>query len=184
MSSVIKNKALWRALILALLTISMMGPWAFDLLNVPAQYPCTPPNVRLNGDFCGSPVSGLAAFRMAAGGLFVVLNGLIKGNMAASISEFMMILSLCFIVLPFFSTILLFWKSSSRRLQILNLVVCVGACFPAAVVFLSQTSRTQLVHLAYLLWGVWLYLLSVICAMVLGLYFLRSSTRPGIRNNK
>jgi len=184
MSFVIKNKALWRALILALLTVSMMGPWAFDLLNVPGQYPCTPPNVRLNGDFCGSPVSGLAAFRMAAGGLFSMLSRLVNRKMPVPISEFMMALSLSFIVLPFVSMTLLIWKSDSRRLQILNLVVCLAACLPAAVVFFSQTSRAQLVHFAYLLWGVFLYLLSVICAMVLGLYLLRSSSRPGVGNIK
>ena len=44
---------------LALLVGAMLGPWIFDLINVPAQYPC---DFRLVGDFCGVLLSGFWSF--------------------------------------------------------------------------------------------------------------------------
>ena len=177
----IKNSALWRALFLALFLISVLGLWAFDLFNVPAQYPYTPPNVRLNGDFCGSPVSGWGAFRLAAGGLFSKLSRLINEKMPVPISGFMMALSRSFIVLPFVSITLLIWKPNSRRLRILNLIMCPAACLSAAVVFFSQTSRDEIVHLACLLWGGWLYLLTVTGVMIYEFSGLRCKPCPGLK---
>ncbi len=57
----IRYKHALRLAILALLIISLLGPWMFDLINVPAEYPCDEPFVRLEGDFCGYPLSGFFA---------------------------------------------------------------------------------------------------------------------------
>ena len=88
MSFMTENKVLWRILILALFIISMLGPWAFDLLNVPAQYPCGKPSVRLYGDFCGSPISGFGVIKWANSGFIYILDELIKGNIAGRIVDF------------------------------------------------------------------------------------------------
>jgi hypothetical protein len=49
---------IWRLAALTLLVLAFVGPWAMDRVNVPAEYPCTPPVVRLRGDYCGLPISG------------------------------------------------------------------------------------------------------------------------------
>ena len=64
MSFIVENKVQMRIFILALLIIAMLGPWTFDLINVPAQYLCDEPFVRLYGDFCGSPVSGFGSIQL------------------------------------------------------------------------------------------------------------------------
>jgi hypothetical protein len=46
-----KHKKYWRAALLVLLLAAFIGPWAFDPINVPAEYPCSAPFVRLGGDF-------------------------------------------------------------------------------------------------------------------------------------
>jgi hypothetical protein len=53
-----KHRKITRVAILILFITSMLGPWMFDLINVPAEYACSKPNVRLYGDFCGMPVPG------------------------------------------------------------------------------------------------------------------------------
>ena len=57
-----EHKRIWRTAVLVLLIIAMTGPWSFDLINVPAEYPCSLPNYRLEGDFCGIPFSGIWIF--------------------------------------------------------------------------------------------------------------------------
>ena len=36
---------------LVFLFLAMFGPWVYDKIYVPAEYPCRFPNVRLEGDF-------------------------------------------------------------------------------------------------------------------------------------
>ena len=60
MSWIVEHKRLWGIAILALLLLAILGPWAYDQINVPAEYPCSAPFIRLEGDFCGVPYSGTA----------------------------------------------------------------------------------------------------------------------------
>jgi hypothetical protein len=178
MSFIAENKVLWRKLVLALLIISMLGPWTFDLLNVPAQYPCGKPSVRLYGDFCGYPMSGFGALIWAAGGFFYILDELIKGNIAARIPELIIPIYTWIIILPFFSILLLIWNKNSRRLQTINLVAWGLACLLTLTMFILQTNRDQFVHFFYLLWGIWLYILVAIGTIIFEILVLRSNTKP------
>ena len=178
MSFIAENKVLWRKLVLALFIISMLGPWTFDLLNVPAQYPCDKPSVRLYGDFCGYPMSGFGAFIWAAGGFFYILDELIKGNIAARIPELITLIYTWIIILPFFSILLLIWNKNSRRLQTINLVAWGLACLLTLTYFILQTNRDQFVHFFYLLWGIWLYILVAIGTIIFEILVLRSNTKP------
>lgn len=42
-----EHKRVWRVAILVLLLAAIIGPWAYDRVNVPAEYPCAPPFIRL-----------------------------------------------------------------------------------------------------------------------------------------
>lgn len=179
MSFVVESKVLGRKLALVLFIISMLGPWAFDLLSVPGEFPCSAPSVRLNGDFCGYPMSGFGSVIWASGSFFYILRDLIKGNIAARIPEFITLLYTWIIVLPFFSILLLIWNKNSRWLQVINLIVLGLACLPALTIFIQQTNRDQLVHLSYLLWGVWLYILAAIATIIFEILALRANTKPG-----
>jgi len=178
MSLIIENKVWWRKLVLALFVISMLGPWAFDLLNVPAQYPCDMPSVRLYGDFCGYPMSGFGAVKWAAGGFFYILDELIKGNFAARIPELIIPIYAWIIILPFFSILLLIWNKNSRRLQTINVIVWGLACLPTLTMIILQTNRDQFVQYFYLLWGLWLYILLAIGTIIFEILVLRSNTKP------
>jgi len=60
----IDHRRLLRALALILLVIAFSGPWAFEQINVPMPYECDPPYIRLDEDFCGSPISLAAIISM------------------------------------------------------------------------------------------------------------------------
>jgi hypothetical protein len=179
MSLVVENKVWGRKLALTLFIISMVGPWAFDLLAVPAKFPCSAPSVRLNGDFCGYPMSGFVSFVWASGSFFYILEDLIHGNIAARIPEFITLIQVWMIVLPFFSLLLLLWNKNSPRLQVINLIVLGLACLSALTIFIQQSDRDQLVNLSYLLWGVWLYILAAIAAIIFETLAFRSMIKPG-----
>ena len=68
-----------RMVVLVGMIVAFLGPWAFDRINVPAQYECTPPNIRLYGDFCGIPFSGFQFF-LWTGGAFISINETMKGE--------------------------------------------------------------------------------------------------------
>jgi len=171
------NVAVWRLLILALLVVAMLGPWTFDLINVPAQYACGKPFVRLYGDFCGSPMSGFRALPWLFAG-FGILIDLIMGNTAGLFPRFMALLLMWIIVFPFLSIVLLLRKNASRRLQLLNLTAWALGGLATLTTFGLQFSREQFVQFFYLLWGIPVYVLIAIGTVIFESLVLRSSTRP------
>ena len=98
-----------RAGVLILFVVALLGPWTFDVINVPAEYECSAPFIRLNGDFCGTPMSGLWV------GGFSILP-----------------------LIPFFTTLLLLWKKDARRFRTAHLVAWALALILALTVFIAQ----------------------------------------------
>jgi len=62
MSWIYENQHKWRITLLVVMVVAFMGPWTFDRIYVPAKYECSAPFIRLEGDFCGIPMSGLRFF--------------------------------------------------------------------------------------------------------------------------
>jgi len=110
----------------------------FDQINVPAEYACDKPFIRLEGDFCGSPLSGFQFFS-----LFILVG-----------------LSLLLLI-PFFTTLLVIWKKDSRRLQTINLSMWSLASILALLLFVLQLQDK-----VFYLWGLWLYIMLAICTLI------------------
>ena len=180
MSFIIENKVWLRLFGLVLFIISMLGPWTFDLINVPAQYPCDKPFVRLYGDFCGYPMSGFGTITWATTGFFDILDDLLKGQFAARIAELVFLTGVLVVVLPFFSHLLLIGNRNSRRLQTINLIVWGIACLPTLTMFILQSNRDQFLRFFYLLWGLWLYILVAIGAILFEIVVLRLHRKPSM----
>lgn len=181
MSFLIEKSVLRRRFVLALLIVSMLGPWSFDLLNVPAQYPCGKPSVRLYGDFCGYPMPGFAGVLWAAGSSFTMLDALIRGNSAGRLPELLSTISAWIILLPFFSILFLIGNPGSRRLQGINLIAWGLAGLVTLAAIVLQTSREQVGLFFYLLWGLWLYLLLAIGTTLFEILAWRSKFQPGLK---
>ena len=82
MSWITKHPRIWRTAGLVLMLVAISGPWGFDRIHVPAQYPCSAPNVRLAGDFCGSPLPMTWSLQAAFGDLRDLLRSLIDYPLA------------------------------------------------------------------------------------------------------
>jgi hypothetical protein len=54
-----QNKRILRAIVLGLLMVALLGPWVFDIIHIPEEFPCSDPWIRVGGDFCGLPVPGI-----------------------------------------------------------------------------------------------------------------------------
>lgn len=128
MSWLSEHKRGWRLVILGLLLIAIVGPWTFDLINVPSEYSCSAPFIRLKGDYCGTPLSGMWILLTPLGALVLFL--------------------------PFFSTLLLILSGNRRRQQILHLVVWGLATVSSLWWLLLSPAEWPLSRL----WGLWLYI--------------------------
>jgi hypothetical protein len=91
-----KNRRLLGAILLGLLLVAMLvGPWVFDVIHVPGEFSCTPPWVRVGGNFCGLPVPGI----------YTAL-----GNIGL------------FFLLPLITSAAMLWRPGSRPLLIVHLL--------------------------------------------------------------
>ena len=150
--------------ILILFVISMLGPWMFDLINVPAEFTCSKPNVRLYGDFCGLPLSGFEFFKLFIGGFFNMLSTLTTGSFVNYPQELfvgLFVLSL----IPFVTSLLLLWKKEPRRLLTINLIAWILALIPTLFMFILMAVQRS--GYIFRLWGLWLYILTALGAVIL-----------------
>jgi hypothetical protein len=152
---------------MGLTLLSLLGPWVFEVVNVPAQYTCSAPYIRLEGDFCGEPMPGLWILLYYGGGLFSMLGSLFSGTAHPTwLREFMLILLLIIaMVLPIFSLLMTLIKGTPHR-RVFNLAV-----WGMAILFVLFLLIRQL-HWA--LWGLWLFIILAVGVMLIeGLSLLK-----------
>lgn len=155
-----QNISIIRVVVLLLLILALLGPWAFDQINVPAEYDCSP-FIRLDGDFCGMPMSGIRFFQLWVGGFFYMLFELISGKFMGQGQEFLVVLSIL-PVLPFFTTLLLLWRKDARQLQTAHLIAWTLALILTSLFFIAQINDSVAG-----LWGVWFYILLAVGAILI-----------------
>jgi hypothetical protein len=162
------NTRNWRVAILILLVLAIIGPWAFERLNVPAEYDCGPTNVRLEGDFCGTPISLIQTlFWMIywfGNGIIGMIRGedhfdLIASDLWSSLIYYLIILLL---MLPIINLLFLIWREDRPRLQKFHLVVCGLNLVPILLLGLSTFPEINFAP-----WGLWLYLGVMIISLIL-----------------
>jgi len=173
-----EHKRIWRLIILAFLLAAMVGPWAFDRINVPAQYECLWPNFRLEGDFCGTLLVGTPA--VAAGldlisSIFarIATGATLDTNLVRNLLSFFFILTL----LPVFGTLLLILAGERLRQRVFpaamwGLVVVGCAGFLLWFSLMLGPPPIQL-------WGLWVYVLLAPIALILEAAVLTGKRRLG-----
>jgi hypothetical protein len=155
--------------------VGFLGPWVFDLINVPAEYACHPPNYRLYGDFCGSPLTGAWVVWMMGSETIRSLAVLATGSSDSPASPQLIYISLLVLLLnlPLISTLFTCLRPANRRLAAFHIAVCVLAGGVGLVAGLSSYPR-----LFFVVWGVWLYILACAAAVVLEVVHLRGRETP------
>jgi hypothetical protein len=174
MSWLNKHKRIWRAAIFLLLLVALIGPWSFDRIHVPRQYPCSPPNFRLEGDFCGAPLSGMWIYFWMIAGFVSILVEFATGAIpfADWAGEFLrtlfIVLILILLLTPIFSTLRLFRREGLRHNQVFHITLWgLAALFAGLYLILSGSLGYY-----WLLWGPWLYIGLAASALVLEAFVL------------
>jgi len=161
-----EHKRAWRTGFILVLALAMIGPWFFDRVNVPRPYLCSPPNVRLEGDFCGVPISITWMLRGMPSQFVYMMNSLISGvPQPYAVSNWIALLISIFLILPFLSTsIMIVWEK--MRFSVNFQRVCLGLAAVSSVYigilgfFISNSSSS------WQLWGLWLYIFLTIGLLV------------------
>lgn len=173
-----QHRRIWRIIILAIVLITFIGPWGYDLINVPAQYECAFPNFRLEGDFCGVPLSGITVF---VPGLRLVLDAVVRLVQGASpdpiLARNLWSLFLILIVLPVFTIPILIMAGERLGRQSIHAVIWGLASAGGLGLFLLLSSLRGLLPLR--LWGMWAYIALVVSALMLETAVQVSRRRPG-----
>lgn len=166
---------------LAMLFLAIAGPWTYDVINVPAKYMCTPPNVRLEGDFCGLPISGIRMLSLLLESFSSFAMGLIFGTavFALQAREYFLVLLFLLPYIPLLSTILSIWKKDSRRVQLVHLVVWGLAGFVVSLwsIMIIATPHPQ----KWRLWGCWCYLALAFAVLLIEALSLMSGQDTGTK---
>lgn len=99
-----EHQHIWRTVILFLLVVSFMGPWTGDRISVPAEYDCSGPYIRTEGDMCD--VIGFVGIIV---GFLSVTGSLIEGTLAPVdlLRSLLFTGSYFLYILPVFSTFFL-----------------------------------------------------------------------------
>jgi hypothetical protein len=167
------NKRAWRIGLLLLLLVALTGPWAFDKIHVPAEYPCDGSNTfRLDGDFCGIQLSGLGLISFIATGLVSISMRLVTGATAftKTAREFLFVISSVLLLLPFISSLLLIVRGEQRRRRRLHVAaLCLALCLAAGFILLDPNHFSVPLRA---LWGIWFYICLLICALAIELLTL------------
>lgn len=173
------NKRVWRTTILLLLFVALMGPWAFDRIHVPRQYICSPPNVRLEGDFCGHPLSGMWIFRWMIGGFISMVGGFITGEMllvdrgSDLLGMLLSLVILVLLLLPFISTLRQFRGGDLQGRHVSHIAIWGLAALLSSILLVDY----GLTRLHWALWGLWLYFGLAISALILEVLVLTTGRR-------
>lgn len=170
----VQHKTALRLIALTLLIISMMGAWYFEVVNVPGEYPCSKPFIRLDSNFCGDPTSGFFLLFLFTGGFFQNLGAVLSGTFSGRAREFFMGLSLL-PILPFFMTLLFIWKKETPRLRTVNLVAWIVALLITLFIFANLLSQSG--GLILYLWGLWLYILVAVGAFTVEILIWKEGAR-------
>ena len=175
-----KNRRAWRIALLILMLVALMGPWTFDRLYVPSEYECSAPNIRLDGNFCGVPLSGVSVFFWMSSGLIPLTVGVITGEVIFSerSREFLLLLLLFLPLLPIFSTLLLIPQNDQQPRQVFTIIAWALAI--GMVLFWWKNSYPNLL---WVLWGIWLYIGLAVNALILEIITLRFSPTVNIKHS-
>jgi len=172
-----QRERIWRLFVIGLLLLAILGPWAFDPIFVPAEYPCKTPFIRLEGDLCGTPMSGSYMLREIVSEFIVRMGGILRGALPPIDSGrdyiFTLFLGAFLIVLPLLSNLVLVLAGNRRPWQFFNVVACGLALGLALLVGFVAYSKPY-----WELWGAWLYIGVAITAVLVEVLILNGTLRP------
>jgi hypothetical protein len=171
MSRIYKHQRDIRLFIFILLLISFFGPWFFDTLYIPSEYPCS---IRLRENICGTPVLGLWIILAGIGVFSSLILELFRGaaithSLVRNLYAGCLLLSL---VLPFFSMLLMIIIRDRRSRLAFHMLACSIALSAGLFIAINEDYSKF-----WLLWGIWLYVGAIASALILEVIVLMAKRR-------
>ena len=172
MSWICEHQRNWRIALLILMAVAFMGPWSYDLINVPAKYECTASNIRLYGDFCGIPQPGIKFIFWIIGGLISISISLLSSEYALyeRVRELLIILLVLLSFLSLISTLLLIIRGNKISRQVFTIIAWVFSF--GGGLFLAMAHQPKMF---WALWGIWFFVGLAACAVSLEILVLREN---------
>jgi hypothetical protein len=164
-----------------LLLLAIAGPWTVEEINVPAEFPCSSDYFRLEGDFCGVPISGFQIFSFLITGLVSMSIRLLSGEAAFSpwAREILTLISLFLLFLPIVTTLILIVRGEQRRRRRIHaLALGLTLCLFAGLSLLGLPGFSLPLYAS---WGIWLYIVLMLGALIFELLIV---TREKTRNKR
>lgn len=171
------RRRIWLGVALALVIAGLVGPWAFDRINVPAQYECSPPNIRLEGDFCGMPVRGVWVISVTADALRGLPAAWARGEpgLSGGVREILLAAVPLLLALPVVTSLVRLLRHDSRRWAMLNVAAWLLSLLLAGPILAAGVFERWM---PFSVWGVWLYASVAVGMTAFEIRFLRHAGRP------
>jgi hypothetical protein len=156
--------------------VAFLGPWTFDLIHVPSEFSCSEPNIRLDENFCGTPLAGILLYGWVIDGFIYSSTGLVTGKYTFSewIRELIFSLLLFLPLLPIFSSFLLTLHKDRKRRQLFTIITWIMAICMGMFWGLNNYPKQF-----WIVWGIWLYIGLAITALILEFISLASKFEFG-----
>ena len=162
-----EHKNNFRKVFLILFIISIISPWSFDQHSVPADIPC---DFRLYGEFCGTPLPGIFGIFMGIPVFFQSISDLFSGTLIFYVR---LVNGLwLFTIFPILTTMYSLWIKETSFIRTMNLIAWTLA-FISTLTALILTMRT-INGQVFWLWGLWLYILMAISAVIIESLVIRN----------
>lgn len=164
MSWIYEHQRTLRIALLIVMAVALLGPWGYDRINVPAKYECSPPNIRLYGDFCGIPLPGIQLVFFVICGLFSISFSVLTGEYAFSerMQELFFVWLFLLPILSIISTLLLILRGNKPRRQLFTIIAWIFSIGVGLFIGLTHNPK-----MFWALWGIWLFVALAICALIL-----------------
>ena len=168
MMTLMKHIQTIRWALFLLMVAAILGPWIYEVVNVPSPYPCTT-GFRVDENFCGILVSGLNILALFTPNIFISAYYLITGD--ASLREFLGSLLISSFFLPVLSSLFLMirkdrlkaWEERTH-IGVLSMTILVGLLGVVVGNIFGNVKEL------WRFWGFWLYEWVVLSALVLELF--------------
>jgi hypothetical protein len=169
MSSIIDIHRIVRLVVLLLLVVAVLGPWAYSSDGVPPPEWCAEPNILLTPERCVRLIPGTEILSLL-GSFFVALPAMLFSREFSLLErgrELLFVFLLTLLFLPLISTLSLFLTRTTRRLLVFDLAAWGLAAVPAVYIAFFTTEQHPLQ-----LWGVWLFVGLGAAMLLLGAWLL------------
>lgn len=146
-----EHQRIWRTAVLVLLAVSFIGPWGGEEIHVPAEYDCSPPYLRVEGDYCA-----MMGFWAMTSHAFGVAESLITETTTfPNLSlAFLLLGSFLLFTLPFYTTPLLMLLAPEVK-GLHRVHILIWSLAVAVLLILALHSRSSIPSS---MWGLWLYI--------------------------